>query len=330
MVIKIPAEVERQLRNAHYGIFNHSAVQICEWTKKAIRKEDFCYKQKFYGIPCHKCMQFSPASVFCTNRCIFCWRPSEYMDQIFLKEGEVDEPSLIIENLIRLRKQLLSGFGGLEGIDKKHFADALEPSHFAISLSGEPCLYPKLPEMITYLKTLPQTFSIFLVTNAQLPEMLERLCKENALPTQLYISMNAPTEELYRRICNPKLKDFWERFLRSLEIMSKAKTRRIIRLTLIKGFTLDERFLESYLELLKLANPHFVEVKAYMHLGYSQKRLSPNNMPKFEEIKDFSLKLCEISDFELADEKLESRIVLLRNKRNPMERFIHNNLYIPK
>lgn len=322
MVIRISPEIDRQLKNAHYGIFNHSAVQICEWTKKAIRKEDFCYKQKFYGIPCHKCMQFSPASVFCTNRCIFCWRPCEYMDQIFLEEKEVDDPKIIIENLTGIRRQLLSGFWGLKGIDKKHLADALVPSHFAISLSGEPCLYPKLPEMISYLKTLPQTFSIFLVTNGQLPEMLERLCKKNALPTQLYISMNAPTEELYLKICNPKLKDFWERFLKSLEIMSKAETRRIIRLTLIKGFTLDERFLESYLELLKLANPHFVEVKAYMHLGYSQRRLKAENMPKFEEIKDFALKLSEVSDFEFEDERLESRIVLLRNKKNPTERFI--------
>ncbi len=322
MPIKVLPDIEEKLKKAHYGLFNHSAVQICEWTKKAIRKEDFCYKQKFYGIPCHKCMQFSPASVFCTNRCIFCWRPCEYMEKIFLRENEVDNPKVIIEKLTEIRKQLLSGFKGLKGIDIRHFEDALIPSHFAISLSGEPCLYPKLPEMISYLKTLPQTFSIFLVTNGQLPEMLERLCKENALPTQLYISMNAPNKDLYKKICNPLLENYWERFLKSLEIMSKAKTRRIIRLTLIKGLTLDEKFLESYLELLELANPHFVEVKAYMHLGYSQKRLKAENMPRFEEIKEFALKLCEVSDFELEDEKLESRIVLLRNRKNPIERFI--------
>jgi hypothetical protein len=43
--------VKEQLRKAlekqNYAVFGrHSAVKICAWTKKALRDEDFCYKQK--------------------------------------------------------------------------------------------------------------------------------------------------------------------------------------------------------------------------------------------------------------------------------------------
>jgi tRNA wybutosine-synthesizing protein 1 len=36
------------LKKQHYRIVGkHSAVQICRWTKSAIRGEEVCYKEKF-------------------------------------------------------------------------------------------------------------------------------------------------------------------------------------------------------------------------------------------------------------------------------------------
>ena len=52
-------------------------------------------------------------------------------------------------------------------------------------------MYPKLPDLIKYLKSLEATKSIFLVTNGQEPDMIQKLADENALPTQLYLSTNA-------------------------------------------------------------------------------------------------------------------------------------------
>lgn len=38
----------------------HSAIKVCMWTKKAIKGEDYYYKQKFYDTKSHRCMQMNP------------------------------------------------------------------------------------------------------------------------------------------------------------------------------------------------------------------------------------------------------------------------------
>jgi tRNA wybutosine-synthesizing protein 1 len=313
MSIVIDEKIKKQLRNAKYGIFNHSAVQICAWTKKSLHNEGFCYKQKFYGIESHRCMEFSPAAAFCELNCIFCWRPMEFMRFVKMDPKKVDSPKEIYENLITERRKLLSGFPGDGKTDMKKFVEAQTPSHFAISLSGEPTLYPKLPELVRFLKALPQTKSVFVVTNGQEPEVLKKLSRSP--PTQLYISVNAPNEKLFKKICRPVYKDGWQRFLRSLEVMSKMKTRRVLRLTMIKGMNTDERYIKDYAEIITKAKPHFVEVKAYMWIGLSRKRLKQENMPLHKEIKKFAEKLSKASGLEIADEKEDSRVVLLKESK---------------
>jgi tRNA wybutosine-synthesizing protein 1 len=322
MVVSISGRAEAQLRKAHYGIFNHSAVQICSWTKYAIRGENHCYKQKFYGIDCHRCMEFSPAAVFCENNCIFCWRPMEFMKVLKMAKDQADEPKVIYEHLLAERKKLLSGFPGNKSLNRKIVNESFTPNHFAISLSGEPTIYPKLPELIKFLRGLPQTKSIFLVTNGQEPNMLENMRKKGALPTQLYISMNAPNENLFKRINAPVYKDAWKRFNKSLGIFSKLKTRRIVRLTVIKGLNMDDKFIGEYARLIGAASPHFVEVKAYMWIGFSRKRLAENNMPTHNEIKRYAKKLAKLIDFEIEDQKEDSRIVLLKSKKEDINRYI--------
>ena len=50
----LPEDTKAILEKQHYIIVGeHSAVQICGWTKKSLRDEDFCYKEKFYGIQSH-------------------------------------------------------------------------------------------------------------------------------------------------------------------------------------------------------------------------------------------------------------------------------------
>ena len=70
----IPEEIRKSMVRQHYKIIgNHSAVKICTWLKKSMRDEGFCYKQKFYGIQSHRCLQMTPW-ILCPNRCLFCWR----------------------------------------------------------------------------------------------------------------------------------------------------------------------------------------------------------------------------------------------------------------
>ena len=320
MPAKIDPKIEKQLRNAHYGVFGHSAVQVCAWTKKSLHNEGFCYKQKFYGIDTHRCMEFSPSAVFCEQNCIFCWRPMEFMRFRVMEAKEADDPREIYEKLIGERKKLLSGFPGDGKTDMKKFAEAQNPNHFAISLSGEPTIYPKLPELVKFLRNLPETRSVFVVTNGQEPGMMEALA--SSPPTQIYLSVNAPNRVLFEMINRPVYKDGWERFSKSLEIFGRMKTRRVLRLTMIKGMNMDSPYVRQYADLIRRANPHFVEVKAYMWIGFSRKRLKEENMPLHEDIRNFAKDIEKSTDFRIVDEKEDSRVVLLQNKKEKTERFI--------
>jgi len=306
-------KLKRLLTKHHYELIGkNAAIKVCEWTKKSLRDEDVCYKQKFYNIQSHRCVQMTPCTNFCTNSCVFCWRPLEFNQGIVSKD--FDEPKEMIEECIKGHLRKLTGFGGNEKINRKKFNEAKNPIHFAISLSGEPTIYPKLKELIEELRKKEKTS--FLVTNGMFPERLEKL-----RPTQLYISLTAPNEETYKLIDRPMFRNSWDRLLKSLKIMRKLrdKTRTTIRITLIKNLNMFSP--EQYAELIKIANPTFLEVKAYMWVGFSQMRLGIENMPSHNEVKEFALKIGEHCDYKLIDEKVESRVVLLM-KRDKKDRFL--------
>ncbi|MEM4272104.1 MAG: 4-demethylwyosine synthase TYW1 [Candidatus Bilamarchaeaceae archaeon] len=315
-------EMRAGLLKKQYGLAGrHSAVQICGWTKKALRRKGYCYKSKFYGIETHACAQMSPSAAWCSQNCIFCWRPMEWMGlpSDGASEGQVDPPELIIEKVVEQRRRLFSGLGGAVDSNRRMFEDGFSrfPAHWAISLSGEPTLYPRLPELIRMLKENPAVKSVFLVTNGQEPEMLLRLKKENALPTQLYISVDAPDKEAFFRVNAPLHADGWERLGKSLELIADFPCRRVLRFTVIKEINEREGMLPLYGELFGKSRADFVEVKAYMHLGYSRKRLSASNMPSHEEIREISRALVDfLPGFRYEDEDPPSRVVLLKNKKS--------------
>lgn len=306
------------------GSNKHSAVKVCHWTKASISGKNVCYKQKFYGIDCHRCAEVSPAVMWCNNRCSFCWRTMEYYDPKHMDQHKLDDPRILINGFIEQRRKLINGFKGKPGVDIKKFEESLVPNHWAISLSGEPTLYARLPEMIYIIRTEYKPKSVFLVTNGQNPDMLLRLEKEDGLPTQLYISMNAPNKELYFSVNKPIEKDYWGRYLRSLDIMRtlKGKTRTVLRMTLIKNHNMSNP--EQYAELFRRADPDYIEVKAYVHVGYSRKRLNYTNSPTHNEIKLIANEFISCwPELKVIDEKADSRIVLL-GKEDKRDRILQN------
>jgi len=325
-VIQIDPKIKEAMEKAGYRIYKTAGVAICHWTKEALRHKRFCYKHKFYGIDTHRCMQISLALFWCTHRCIYCWRPNHEFQKETLELLEHPEwfpdPGELLEKLKELRKQLLIGFKGNPNVDKKMLEEALEPSHVTFSLMGEPLLYPKMPEAIKYIKeNWKQVKSIFIVSNGTVPEMVERLIEENALPTQFYISFTGSNQEIFEYVSRPVIPKAWERFNKTLRLLSKAKTRRVARITLIKG--INDKNLDEWAEIIERMNPHFVEVKAYMYLGYSRYRLKPENQPEHKDVKEFALKLLEYLDgFEYMDEHEPSRVVVLRNIKNPIDPII--------
>lgn len=127
----------------------NSAVKICEWTKKSLIDKDVCFKERFYGIKSHRCCQMS-CWILCDNKCIHCWRPIEL--DLKLKDKKIDRPEEIIKNSIETQKKLLIGFKGNKKVNIKKYKEAQEPMQFAISLIGEPTLYPYLGELISLLR----------------------------------------------------------------------------------------------------------------------------------------------------------------------------------
>jgi tRNA wybutosine-synthesizing protein 1 len=322
-IIQIKPMITQQLKKAKYGVSDHSTVALCHWTKKSFKHEGDCYKHKFYGISTHSCMEFSPAGMHCENRCVYCWRPMEFYDSMKMEPENVAEPAEIISKLMEERRNLIMGHYGDSRSDKKRLDESLKPSHYAISLSGEPTMYPKLPELIKYLKSLKETKSIFLVTNGQEPDMIQKLQEEDALPTQLYLSTNAADYESFLRINKPRYDDSWQRWNTTLDMLKDLDTRTVLRITLIRDYNSQKEMIPAFAKMLKQSSPHFVEIKSYMHIGRSTNRLDHENMLEMEEIRKFSEEVVKQSQiFSVMDESNISRIVILQNNKRKIDRWI--------
>ncbi len=311
---------------ASYGIVgSHSGIQICTWTKKALRGKGVCYKQKFYGVDCHRCAQISPALAWCSENCIFCWRPNEWMEEVKMGARQVDGPKGIIEGSVALRKKLVSGLKGAHDAQLAKWKESfgLFPSHWAISLSGEPTLYPMLGEMVLELRTHPEVRSIFIVSNGQEPGAIEKLAKMGALPTQLYISVDAGDARMFKKVNRPKYKDGWKRLNRTLALLPKLDCRTVLRYTLIKGVNDSEKDAAEFAEMFEKSRADFIEVKGYMFLGDSRRRLVFENMPGHEYVQEYAKKMeALLPDYSIIDGDGLSRIVLLKRKDSPYGNFI--------
>jgi tRNA wybutosine-synthesizing protein 1 len=77
--------------------------------------------------------------------------------------------------------------------------------------------------------------------------------------------------------------------------------------------------LDQYAKLVERANPTYIEAKAYMHIGFSNLRLSFERMPMHNEVKDFAAQLAEKTGYNIIDEAPESRVVLLSRLEKPIQ-----------
>lgn len=292
------SEFEEVLRKHGYhraGV--HSAVKACLWLNKSLHGEGACYKSQFYGIASHRCIQMTP-TLQCNQKCLHCWRPIELEVPQFRWDG----PETIVEETLKAQQRLVSGYGGDENVDKNLWVEARAPRHVAISLAGEPTLYPYLPALIKAFHR--RGMSTFVVSNGTRPEMIAQIH-----PTQLYLSLDAPDKITYQQTCNPQDAGLWEQVCESLEVLGEKMGRTAVRITLIEGLNLVNP--KGYAELLRSVEPDYIEIKAYMHLGFSRMRLERSAMPAHQRIREFSQKIMHYTDYRLADENQLSRVVLL-------------------
>lgn len=287
------------LRKQGYQFFSGTstaALKPCMWCKRALQGGEMCYKHQFYGISSHRCVQMTP-TLRCNQRCLFCWRSFEHEPQ------EVTEcpPETILSGMHKYQKKALAGYNAVldNTVTEERWQEALDPRHVAISLSGEPTLYSRLPELIDLFNS--RGYTTFLVSNGTGPEVLKK-CR----PYQMYISLDAPDRETYMAVCRP-IGDFWENVQESLRLLRSRRS--AVRVTLVKG--LNDFAPERYAAILQDSGASFVEIKGYMYLGYSRNRLARENMPEHEEVRSFAEKVAASCDYRLKDENTLSRVVML-------------------
>ena len=308
------------LKKQHYYVAGkHSAVQICRWAKKSLVDEGFCYKQQFYGIKSHRCAQISPSAVWCQNKCLHCWRAIEASQGCEMAKSKVDKPADIIKECLIGQEKLLQGFNSNKKVNRKKFEESKDPMQFAISLTGEPTLYPYIGEMVGQLRE--QGKSTFIVTNGLQPTVLEKMWKKKQLPTQLYVSLNTPNKAMYDKWHRNDDKNAWKKFNKTLELIKKAgkKNRTAIRMTLVRGLNMFDTQIEEYSDLIKKADPWFIEVKGFMSVGYARKRLAYSTMPVWKEVLDYSKLVAKATDRKILAKNEQSRVVLIGKDKKQMK-----------
>jgi tRNA wybutosine-synthesizing protein 1 len=72
---------------------------------------------------------------------------------------------------------------------------------------------------------------------------------------------------------------------------------------------------EDYAHIIEEAEPDFVEIKSYMHLGRSRLRLEREAMPEHYEIMRFAQRLGDRINYQMVADVPLSRVALLGSGR---------------
>jgi wyosine [tRNA(Phe)-imidazoG37] synthetase (radical SAM superfamily)/flavodoxin len=288
-------------------IGTHSGVKLCRWTKAMLRGRGGCYKHTFYGIQSFQCMEMTP-SLACANKCVFCWRHhSNPVGRDW--KWQVDDPEMIVEAAIGFHHQMVKQMRGVPGVRPERLEEAARIRHCALSLVGEPIMYPHINRFVRLLHG--RHISTFLVTNAQFPDRI----RDMEPVTQLYVSIDASTQDSLKAVDRPLFKDFWERYLASLRAVRDKPVRTVYRLTLVKAMNMSE--VAEYAKLVALGRPTFVEIKGVTFCGTSEaSNLTMKQVPFHHEVRLFAQKLCSyLSDeYDLACEHVHSCCILIAHK----------------
>ncbi|MEB2836473.1 MAG: 4-demethylwyosine synthase TYW1 [Desulfurococcales archaeon] len=307
---------ERMIKQKYHFVGRHTVVKKCYWNHAALTQQRFCYKCKFYGIESHRCIQMSPTAFWCWNACLHCWRirPQDVgVEWDETKMPFADDPREIVDGIIEEYRRIISGYKGHPRVPKKLLEEAMEPKHVAISLTGEPTLYPYLGELIREIHRRGMT--TFLVTRGVRPDVLANLEEE---PSQLYISIEAWDKKSYNYFTRPLVPRAWELTLETLEMLPSFSSPTVLRITHVKGFNDSEEAVKGLAKLVRIAQPTYIEVKAYMYVGASRERLTRDNMPSHEEVVRLARRISELTGYPIRSESRPSRIVLLSHLEKPI------------
>lgn len=326
MVAKDSPTFKKLTKQGYTIVGSHSGVKICRWTKSDLRGTGSCYKHSLFNIVSSRCMELTP-SLACSSKCVFCWRHGTNPVSKNWR-WEVDPPEYILENALQGHYSKIKQMRGVPGVVMDRFAKAFQVRHCALSLVGEPIMYPYINKFVELLHE--KGISSFLVCNAQHPEALESIGKV----TQLYVSIDASTKQELKKVDRPLYKDFWERMLTCLDTLrtTQSHQRTVFRLTLVKGFNMGD--LSSYADLVQRGHPSFIEVKGATFAGSSDGNGNPltmQNIPFYEEctnfVKEFAAELQRRGlGYDVAAEHAHSNCILIANTKFKINNEWHTHI----
>lgn len=399
------------------GPLKHSAVKPCHWQEQKLltgRSNRNCYKG-YFGIESEGCIQNTPVLPFCNHQCVFCWRDIENSSFGSEWKGDVDEPKLLVREMIRhsqnlifehitIRKSLDNlefmlkilkyyvdfakekdstefdlGEMELAGVfettrakihravlvlknckilhnpvddryvlsdemkkrlqthtdveeiiaekvtTKKEIEDVFEraktPKHAAISLAGEPALYPKIGELVQEFRN--RDMCTFIVSNGTHPSVIRKMQQEKNLPTQLYITLPASNRKSFHQISRPMTKHAWENLMETIEMLPELPCRTVVRITAVKYLNINLDMVPEYVRILKESTPNFIDIKGFTveaHALELQQRLGRlgkehelrEYAPTYVDLLEFAQELERQGGFEIIETHEPSRDILLR------------------
>jgi len=258
-------------------------------------------------------MEATP-SLACANKCVFCWR--HHKNPVGKEwKWKTDDPNYIVDQAVKTHVKMIKETKGIPGVNTERWKEAHTVRHCALSLVGEPIMYPRINELLADLHR--REISSFLVTNGQHPQAISSLIPV----TQLYVSVDAPTPESLIAVDRPLFADAWERLQESLKLLKDKGQRTVARLTVVKGWNSDE--IEGYAKLIALGKVSLVEVKGVTFCGKSDaSNLNMSNTPWHHEVVDLVTTLKEeldklrgqgedVPEYDLACEHKHSVSILL-------------------
>jgi tRNA wybutosine-synthesizing protein 1 len=311
--LSLPEELLGTYRKHKYSIVGqYGAVKTCHWERRSLNTsgEEHCYKQRFYGVPCHRCLQMTPSLGHCLQSCVFCWRTTPealgvHWEQTRLHGRQVDDPDALVDGCLEAHRRALLGFKGNPNVEERMLKEAMKPIHAAISLEGEPTLYPHLGDLVEAF--YGRGFrTVFIVTNGLNPEALSGLSTE---PSQLYVSVSAPDEETYERTCRPLVPDAWNRLMETMDVLRSFSCPTVLRHTLVPKINMNDP--AGYAKFAEKSDVTYIEPKAAMSVGYARQRFGYDEMAWHSEIQEFAEALAQESGYTVIDEQPLSSIVLL-------------------
>ncbi|CAN0311904.1 unnamed protein product, partial [Phaeothamnion confervicola] len=135
----------------------------------------------------------------CANKCTFCWR--HHKNPVGREwRWRTDDPAAIVAEAVRLHVGMMNQMRGVPGVVAERLQEAFTVRHCALSLVGEPIMYPRINELVGELHA--RAISTFLVTNAQFPDRIAQLDPV----TQLYVSVDAATKDTLKAVDRPLFK----------------------------------------------------------------------------------------------------------------------------